>query len=293
MLVHVVKTILTSPLDLQKDAWGLSLLKLQASLPDTMPGQNVMFLIYGNTSIENAAENMQVFYFTTGFGDLKCKEAPQDAIVVRSPEHMQMTFTANGVKVSIASTVVLRAMRNKSLQVQLIEGHATVTTPIGSQTLLPGQLVYVALGGKTGLEPITAPSSPIAALPDSRLTPLIELLDRLDGTQRSRPLIAVSAPSNGGSANDGSADANPSSESNNTNPDNGNVGSSDSGSSGGGGGGGGGSGSNPGPTVVPPTPVPGQPTAVPTTGAPTKPPKPTYVPKAPKPTYTPKPTKIP
>ena len=36
--------------------WGIALMKLQTSLPDTLPGQNVTFLLFGNVQIENGVE---------------------------------------------------------------------------------------------------------------------------------------------------------------------------------------------------------------------------------------------
>ena len=129
--IRNIRALVTSPLDVNAGTWGMSLLKLQANLPDTLPGQNVTFLVFGNTSVENASGDMQSFYFTTGLGNLSCKAAPKDAIVVRSPQHTEVTFTANGVQISIASTIVLRAERNKSMSVELVEGSAKLTAASG------------------------------------------------------------------------------------------------------------------------------------------------------------------
>jgi hypothetical protein len=38
------------------DEWGVALLRLQANLPDTLPGQNVTVLLFGDVAIENAGE---------------------------------------------------------------------------------------------------------------------------------------------------------------------------------------------------------------------------------------------
>ena len=71
-------------------------MQLQANLPDTLPGQNVTFLLFGNVEIENAVvgdseatpeagdgdfaplTTMQAFYFTSSVGDL-IFEAPTKA----------------------------------------------------------------------------------------------------------------------------------------------------------------------------------------------------------------------
>jgi uncharacterized protein YraI len=51
-----VSTLTLSPWDADESTWGVSLMKLQANLPDTLPGQNVTFLLFGNVAIENAVE---------------------------------------------------------------------------------------------------------------------------------------------------------------------------------------------------------------------------------------------
>jgi hypothetical protein len=170
--IRNIRTLVTSPLNVDTGTWGLSLLKLQANLPDTLPGQNVTFLVFGDTSLENLSGDMQSFYFTSGLGNLSCKEAPRDGIVVRSPQHTEVTFTANGVKITIASTIVLRAERNKSMSVELVEGHAQLTTTAGSQTLQPGEISTVTLGGTNGLTATDAPSVPATAQSNAALAPI-------------------------------------------------------------------------------------------------------------------------
>jgi hypothetical protein len=178
--IRSIRTLNTSPLDVNAGTWGLSLLKLQANLPDTLPGQNVTFLVFGDTTVENASGDMQSFYFTSGLGNLECKEAPRDGIVVRSPQHTEVSFTANGVKITIASTIVLRAERHKSMSVALVEGMARLTTPRGSQTLKPGEVSTVTLGGTNGLTATDAPSAPTAAVGDAALASALVTTGQVD-----------------------------------------------------------------------------------------------------------------
>lgn len=51
-----IDTLRLSALDLENDQWGIALLKLQANLPDTLPGQNVTFLLFGDVELQNAVE---------------------------------------------------------------------------------------------------------------------------------------------------------------------------------------------------------------------------------------------
>ena len=67
-------TLRLSALDLENDQWGIALLKLQANLPETLPGQNVTFLLFGDVEIQNAV-------------------APETE---DAPEVVEISVTANG-----------------------------------------------------------------------------------------------------------------------------------------------------------------------------------------------------
>jgi hypothetical protein len=49
-----IQSLQLEPLSEAAGTWGVAVMKLQASLPDTLPGQNVTFLLFGNVEIENA-----------------------------------------------------------------------------------------------------------------------------------------------------------------------------------------------------------------------------------------------
>ncbi len=187
--IKQIKSLSTSPLNQQDNTWGVALLKIQANLPDTMPGQNVPFLVYGDTSVQNTSGDMRVFYFSSGLGVPTCTEVPQEGIVVQSPNHMQVNFNANGVHIQIASTILLHAEANKTLDVTLLEGHAIVSTAEGTETLLPGQIVSVPIGGATGLEATGAPSIPVS------IDPTVARLARYVQALRSVSNLSMPAPS--------------------------------------------------------------------------------------------------
>jgi hypothetical protein len=52
-----VQTLTLSPLIQEENTWGVALMKLQANLPDTLPGQNVTFLLFGDVEIQNAVSS--------------------------------------------------------------------------------------------------------------------------------------------------------------------------------------------------------------------------------------------
>jgi hypothetical protein len=177
--LQAISTLVTSALNPHEGTWGLSLLKLQANLPNSLPGQNVTFLVFGDTTIENGADNMQAFYFRSGLGSLECQEVPRDGIVVGSPNHTRVVFSANGVQIKLGSTVILRAERHKSMSIELLDGSAEVTSAGTTQTLQPGEMIIVARGGSNGLTAVGPPSAPARATREGTVATLTGLLGNL------------------------------------------------------------------------------------------------------------------
>jgi hypothetical protein len=169
-LVNVadVSSLTLSPWDETQNTWGISLMKLQANLPATLPGQNVTFLLFGNVAIENAVESnaesatgaeaeatsepsepltpMQAFYFLTGSADAPCAEAPDSGILVQTPEGSQhINFTANEVSITLGSTAYLQAQPSGNMTISVVEGQAEVTAQGVTVTVLAGALVEIPL----------------------------------------------------------------------------------------------------------------------------------------------------
>ncbi len=48
-----LQSLQLSSLDTDFNSWGVALMKVQANLPDTLPGQNVTFVLFGDVQIEN------------------------------------------------------------------------------------------------------------------------------------------------------------------------------------------------------------------------------------------------
>lgn len=97
--------------------WGVALLRVQANIPDTIPGQNVTMLLLGDVQIQDARTNvnvsgdfgpMQAFYFRTGVGDAGCAEMPNSGIVVQTPAGVgEIALNINGVDFAFGSTAHL------------------------------------------------------------------------------------------------------------------------------------------------------------------------------------------
>jgi hypothetical protein len=183
--VTSVGSLITAGLDVEKQIWGVAVMSLQANLPDTMPGQNVTFLVFGDSTItampEDADETltapMQAFRITTGIGQPACAEAPRDGILVQSPGGAKVNFRVNGIDIQMGSTVLLDVRLDEKVWVSTLEGEATVTSNGVTETALPGYKV-VTIPGKTpgAAEPYTyaeVAAMPVGLLPDSVAIPFI------------------------------------------------------------------------------------------------------------------------
>ncbi len=203
--VAAIRELYTLPMDVQSQTWGLSMMKVQTNLPDTAPGQNVVFVLYGDVHLSNADDEgkMSAFYFTSGLGQPVCKNAPADGIMIRSPKGMRVQFNANGVNIDIGSTVVLQAVRNQQLTVQLLEGSANVTADNRTMSLTPGQSVAVPLGGIDGLQAVGEPSAPFQRPVNAAQQRFLNMAPRIWGvvTSPAKPAAPVPAQNNNNGGN--------------------------------------------------------------------------------------------
>ncbi len=83
---------------------------------------------------------MQSFYFSTGLGNADCQEAP-DAVVIQSPQGVQVNMEINDAEISLGSTVVLETDTNQSqMTLYVLDGTANVNNlvvPEGYKALVP------------------------------------------------------------------------------------------------------------------------------------------------------------
>ncbi len=134
-----VKSLRLSAMDPTSDTWGVALLRVQANLPDTVPGQNVTFLLFGDVSLDNAQTPkaspgstlpsfgpMQAFYFRTGVHDAPCDKAPSSGILIQSPKDSRVTLRMNEVDVTLGSTVYLQLTSPTEMSLSVLEGQAVV-----------------------------------------------------------------------------------------------------------------------------------------------------------------------
>ncbi|MDX2078141.1 MAG: hypothetical protein SFZ02_17045 [bacterium] len=161
-----------SPMKEDVGEWGVAVMALQANLPNTLPGQNVTFILFGDVTLENATtqqqvENgefspMQAFYLTTGIGDSNCAEAPESGMLVQTPEGVgSVNFVVNGVEVAMGSTVFFQAETPDQLIGSTVEGAATFTVDDETYPIVAGTRFGIAESDDDGgFEPLMdAPES--------------------------------------------------------------------------------------------------------------------------------------
>jgi LysM repeat protein len=140
--------------------WGIAILKAQANLPDTLPGQNVTFLIFGGAALDNITPQMRTVSLQTSVSSTTCTSAPDSGLLVQSPEGTQATLTINGANLTLGSTAYLKALQQSEMTIATIEGSAVVSSFNTTRIVQPGAQVKLPLGGSNGLQVAGPPSEP-------------------------------------------------------------------------------------------------------------------------------------
>jgi LysM repeat protein len=101
------------PLDELKGTFGAAVLNAQANLPNTLPGQGVIFLLMGDARITNevpadSAEQtpFQSFYFLPGLPKSKCYEA-EPMMTIQTPGNVSVTINFNGAPTEFSPSTLL------------------------------------------------------------------------------------------------------------------------------------------------------------------------------------------
>ncbi len=196
-----VKNFLLSPLDTETETWGVALMKIQANLPETLPGQNVTLILFGDVEITNAATEeqtpMQAFYFKSGLNDAPCEQAPDSGILIQTPQGQRsIELTVDEVAITLGSSAYFQAQPDGELVVNVVEGEGTVTAagvtvtvPAGSRARVPLDANLAPTGAPVGPEPYDA--AELAALPLTLLPETITIAPALEATAEANASEAI------------------------------------------------------------------------------------------------------
>jgi LysM repeat protein len=203
--LSTIQRISTSAYSDLMGTWGIAVLKAQANLPGSLPGQNVIFLLYGDTTVDNPTADMRAVTIRTRVGGMECDELPDSALVIQSPQGRRVTLTINGAEVVLGSTARFTAEQNREMSISTIEGTAIVTVMDVERVVEPGAEVVIPLGGEDGLTVDGEPSLPraynreeIERIPLDLLDDEIEIPDPIVVETTEEPPTPVDTDSSGG-----------------------------------------------------------------------------------------------
>ncbi|MBL8133017.1 MAG: LysM peptidoglycan-binding domain-containing protein [Anaerolineae bacterium] len=153
-----LRRLITSGFDETTGEWGIAIVKAQANLPDALPGENVTFLLFGDSEMNNLSADMRAVKLRTGIAGTTCDDAPS-GVLIQSPSGRQVTMNINGADITLASTVYMTAQENASMKLSTVDGVAVVSA-LGETRIVPaGGEIGVRLGGVDGLQVDGPPSA--------------------------------------------------------------------------------------------------------------------------------------
>jgi hypothetical protein len=100
-----LNTIQTAPLDEVNDLWGIAMMSVQANVPNTLPGQAVIFMLMGDVQVENAVSPEDVFEPVDAIGvttlvvSSNIRQTPSSTGYVLGVAPLTTEFEADGLSV--------------------------------------------------------------------------------------------------------------------------------------------------------------------------------------------------
>lgn len=188
-LVDDIQSMSLSPFEVGVEEWGIALLVLQADLPDTLPGQNVTMLLFGDVSLENDGG---AYYFTSGIGTPSCNQAP-NGVLIQTPEGVgEVNLTMNGIDITLGSTAYLGTLEEDILTFALLEGSSTLSIDGSEVELTTEEFTTIELdedGNAIGeftdpapIEDLELPDLPTLLLPEDIETDAEDDTDSASGS---------------------------------------------------------------------------------------------------------------
>lgn len=90
--VATLRSLQLQPFDLENQEWGVALLRLQANIPDTLPGQSVVFLLFGDVQIENQVQSPPATPITLSADSVMLGTPQQDGPIVGALSQGESAF---------------------------------------------------------------------------------------------------------------------------------------------------------------------------------------------------------
>jgi hypothetical protein len=143
--ISEISSMSLSGLDEDAGLWGLAVLAVQADIPNTIPGQNVTMLLFGDSELSTVEENPSAFIFSAGIGQLSCDEAP-NGLLIQTPEGVgTINLSVNNVAIELGSTAFLTAEADGDFVFALLEGHASLESEESAVEVNGGEFTKIEL----------------------------------------------------------------------------------------------------------------------------------------------------
>ena len=147
-----LQTIATSPLDEASNTWGVAVMNVQANLPDTLPGQNVTFILLGDTEVENAVQPDEIVTAATvqvvSNDFVTVRSGPGDDFNALAGFAQGSNFIANGISTDGQWVKVQHENREGWIRRDRLQANPELDTLSAqqAQTRTPMQAVYLRTG---------------------------------------------------------------------------------------------------------------------------------------------------
>lgn len=130
--------------------FGIALMRVQANVPNSLPGQVITFMLMGEASLEdsNPKQPLQAFFFTPGIGQSRCQDYNYDTLAVSSPEGLTVTFNVNGVDVNLGSTAMIVSQEPDTYDILVVKGKSTVSSGDETVTVEAGNWTQITSDGQ-------------------------------------------------------------------------------------------------------------------------------------------------
>ena len=145
-----MQRLTTAPIDLIEEEWGIALLSMQANIPDTIPGQSVIFMLLGDSEIENGVQpdgtlsNERIPVITRRSGSLRAEPSASSRILTFIPGSTEIG--ALGVSEDGEWLRVTYNGQSGWIIARMVQTIPEFDTPTNSELYTPMQSFYLRTG---------------------------------------------------------------------------------------------------------------------------------------------------
>jgi hypothetical protein len=182
--LQAINTMELSPFD--ETSWGIVIVRAQAQIPDTIPGQNVTIVLVGDVEFENegfAGDGIHAFHFDTGISAGRCSDLTTlDGIMIQTPEAAGLiTLSINGTEVTLGSTAFFQTITHgddlTALRISMLDGNGFITVADDTTRIDAAEQTHIVLDENLNA---AEPPTPAESFDTAELATLYEFVQSLE-----------------------------------------------------------------------------------------------------------------